>query len=104
MHTWLDYVQIVVPSANLFLILFGILKVFNRNETEWREKEHRLATVEADVATLKVISVDLAAIKVSVCDLTKEIIRVRDRLDRFLDSDVNTPARRDDNVSHRSNG
>lgn len=83
-----EWLQAIVPTFNLLLILWGIYKVVRRNEEEWREKERRLATAEANIAALQADSVKMAAVLVKLDEFGKEIERMRNRLDRFLDTEA----------------
>jgi hypothetical protein len=85
MDQFRDWVQLIVPSLNLFLILFGVVKVFNRNEQEWKDKERRLAVTESNISNLQAFGLDIAAMKTKLAEIGSELERVRNRLDKFLD-------------------
>ena len=80
------WVQTVFSFVSLLLIIWGILKVFSRNEMEWRDRERRLSSMESEIATLKGLTPDVAAIRVLLKEMNAEMSRIRDRLDRFVDN------------------
>lgn len=81
-----EWIQAASSMVSLLLIVFGLFKVFNRQESEWKEKERRLTVVETDVKVMKDIGMDVVAIRTKMSEIVGEITRVRDRLDSFLDA------------------
>ena len=81
----LQWLQIGLSMFSLAAILFGVIKVLNRNNEEWRERERRFVAIEQEVAEMRRESKEIIAIGAQLERVEKEIQRVRDRLDRFLD-------------------
>lgn len=105
MNVLKDYLQLIVSAVTLMSVIFGMLKVFNRQEQVWRNQEQsvqdmdkRLAVAEKTIAELKGLYTDVTAIRVAVTelgrDMEREMERVRNRLDRFLDAQAVVTANR----------
>ena len=62
-----------------------MLKVLNRNNEEWRDRERRLVAIEEDLRGLRQESKEIVAFGAQLGRLEDEMKRVRDRLDTFLD-------------------
>jgi biopolymer transport protein ExbB/TolQ len=81
----LQWFQIVLSALSLAGILFGVVKVLNRNNEEWRERERRFVAIEQEVSEMRREGKEIIAIGAQLARVEKEMERVRDRLDRFLD-------------------
>jgi len=81
----LQWFQIALSALSLAGILFGVFKVVNRNNEEWRERERRFVAIEEEIAEMRKEGKEIIAIGAQLERVEKEMERVRDRLDRFLD-------------------
>lgn len=81
----LQWLQILLSLASLIVIVFGIFKVVNRNNEEWRERERRLKAIEEELTEIRKEGKEIIAMAAQFVLLTNEMKRVRDRLDQFLD-------------------
>ena len=84
--TILQWIQIALSGTSLLLILYGVFKIVNRNNEEWKERERRLVAIEEELAEIRKESKDIATIGSQICRLEEEMVRVRDRLDKFIDN------------------
>jgi len=91
-----DWIGVIVAVVNLLLMLWGILKVLQKQEYEWSAKENRLLTVENEVKMLHLavsaftvaqtaMSGQLTAVTTRLDDLIVESKRTQARLDQYLD-------------------
>ena len=81
----LQWLQIVLSLISVLVIIFGIFKVVNRNNEEWRERERRLVAIEEELSEIRKEGKEIIAMGAQFVLLTEEMKRVRDRLDLFLD-------------------
>ena len=82
----LQWLQAVLSAMSLVAIIYGVFKVVNRNNEEWRERERRLVSVETEITEMRKEGKEIIAIGAQLQRLEEEMKRVRDRLDQFLDS------------------
>lgn len=80
-----DWMTVFAQFLNTFAILYGILRVVTRIEKENDDKSNRLIAAERAISTLQQAQSSFSAILTKVDDLGKEMERIRDRLDKFLD-------------------
>lgn len=76
---------LVLQAATLISILFSAVKVINRNIDEWRQRETRMAAVEQRLTEVERDAKLILSIIPKIDDMVKEIERMRNRLDLFLD-------------------
>jgi biopolymer transport protein ExbB/TolQ len=88
----LQWLQICLAVISLGVIFYGVFKVVNRNNEEWRERERRLAAIEQEITEMrtdgkKIIALAerFVALGESMKRIEDEMGRVRNRLDQFLD-------------------
>jgi len=88
-----EWLSIALQCLSLLAILFSAIKIINRNEREWIVREQRLLEIESDLkridselASFRPIMAQMAAISVKLAEVTAEMERIRNRLDRFLDT------------------
>jgi len=79
---------IVLQSLTLITVIYSAFRVVNRNVEEWRQREERLTMIERQVQEFAKSSVVITKVETKLEELTTEIMRVRDRLDTFLDRRV----------------
>ena len=84
----LQWLQIALSAASLAMIIFASLKVINRNNEEWRDRERRMVALEQELLELRKEGKEVIAIGAQMSRLEEEMTRLRDRLDRFLDSQI----------------
>ena len=65
-----------------------MFKILNRNNEEWRDRERRLAYIEDEIVDMRKDSREIIQMGANLKSLEEEMSRVRDRLDRFLESAV----------------
>jgi hypothetical protein len=94
-----DWIQLVLSASTLIAIILGVIKVVNIAQKKVEETDTRVSTLEARVHKIEEGHLALEANTVEIANLSgkietmntsmkAEIERVRDRLDRFLDSKV----------------
>ena len=49
----LQWLQIALSAASLAMIIFASLKVINRNNEEWRDRERRMVALEQELLELR---------------------------------------------------
>jgi len=79
---------IILQSLTLITVLYSAFRVVNRNVEEWRQREERLTMIERQVQEFAKSNAVITKVEVKLEELTTEIMRVRDRLDTFLDRRV----------------
>jgi biopolymer transport protein ExbB/TolQ len=79
---------IVLQSLTLITVIYSAFRVVNRNVEEWRQREERLTMIERQVQEFAKSNAVITKVEVKLEELTTEIMRVRDRLDTFLDRRV----------------
>jgi biopolymer transport protein ExbB/TolQ len=79
---------IVLQSLTLITVIYSAFRVVNRNVEEWRQREERLTMIERQVQEFAKSNVVITKVETKLEELTTEIMRVRDRLDTFLDRRV----------------
>ena len=80
-----EWLSIILQVITLFSIVYSAVKIVNRNEREWVQKEDRISVIENNIKEMKASTIMLVALESKITELSGEMIRVRDRLDRFLD-------------------
>ena len=88
----LQWLQILLSLISVIVIFYGVFKVVNRNNEEWRERERRLSAIEMEMIEMRKEGKEIIGLGerfVSLGDgmnrLEDEMKRVRNRLDKFLD-------------------
>ena len=81
-----DWLIIVLQLVSLFTVVFSAIKVVNRNTREWDVRELRLMAIEKEQEQMRVAIRDFLGVPVKLNDIGSEIERLRNRLDRFLDT------------------
>ena len=88
----LQWLQIILSIISLVVIFYGVFKVVNRNNEEWRDRERRIAAIETELAEMRkestaiiALGVQFTALSSQFSTLVEEMKRIRDRLDTFLD-------------------
>lgn len=84
-----NWITIVVQIVTLIAILYSGYRVIERNVEEWRQRELRLQNIESELKELRNTNITIARVDTKLGELTSEIMRVRDRLDTFLDKKSN---------------
>lgn len=83
-------VNVIIQSTSSIItsgaVIFGMVKVVNRNNEEWRDREIRLIAIEKEIADQRKDSREVIALGAQLERMESEIKRVRDRLDQFLDN------------------
>jgi biopolymer transport protein ExbB/TolQ len=79
---------IVLQSLTLITVIYSAFRVVNRNVEEWRQREERLTMIERQVQEFAKSNTVITKVEAKLEELTTEIMRVRDRLDTFLDRRV----------------
>lgn len=82
----LRFLQIAVSSCTLVALIVAAVKVVRIAEKGVESHEGRISNVEEQVAKLSLNMLQLAHVGVKLDDMKAEIERMRNRLDRFLDS------------------
>lgn len=82
----LRFLQIAVSSCTLVALIVAAVKVVRIAEKGVESHEGRISNVEEQVAKLALNMLQLAHVGVKLDDMKAEIERMRNRLDRFLDS------------------
>jgi hypothetical protein len=86
MNVILQWLQLILSFLGLCGIVFGVFKVVNRNNEEWRDRERRLVAIEQEVSEIRSEGRAIIALGTQISDLREEMKRIRDRLDAFLDA------------------
>jgi hypothetical protein len=81
-----EWIGIVLQLLTLTTIIVASVKVINRNIQEWDFKEARMTKMEEDIRSVLRDSSRLIAVEAKLTEISSEMSRVRDRLDRFLDT------------------
>jgi hypothetical protein len=81
-----DWLTITLQLVSLFTIIFSAIKIINKNEREWVQREERLLRMETDIQDMHGNTIKLVSVEAKLVDLISEMSRIRDRLDRFLDT------------------
>jgi hypothetical protein len=92
-NTAKDIIQILLSCATLIAIIWGAIKVINVAEKKVDELDRRVTELEIKQSALLANTVEVAKLSGKVEAMTDEIMRVRNRLDKFLDSQE-VPVRR----------
>ena len=79
------WLAIVLQVITLATIIISIIKVMNRVEREWNQREERLITAERAIKALESDARTITSVDVKLGDMKEEIGRLRNRLDNFLD-------------------
>ena len=81
-----DWLVIALQLVSLFAVVFSAIKIVNRNEREWSQREERMNRMESELVRVMGDASRLVAVEAKLGDIASEMARVRDRLDRFLDT------------------
>ena len=81
-----EWIGLVLQAVTLLTVLFSAIKVVNRNQREWEKHENRVDLLEREVSSLVNGNECLIAVEAKLVEIGSEMSRVRDRLDRFLDT------------------
>jgi len=87
-----QWANFAVAVATLLAIMLGGWKVVGIAERGVEDHRTRLSRVESDLSAMNLALIQVTAVKVEVSDMHKEIERMRDRLDKFLDSQAHRDA------------
>lgn len=79
------WLSIVLQVLTLSTILISIIKIINRVEREWNQREDRLISTERAIRVLEADARTIASIDTKLADMKDEMARLRNRLDTFLD-------------------
>ena len=79
------WLSIVLQVLTLSTIVISIIKIINRVEREWNQREDRLITAERAIRVLESDSRVITSVDVKLADMKDEMARLRNRLDTFLD-------------------
>ena len=80
-----EWIALILQSITLIAVVFSAIKVVNRNQREWEKHENRVDLLEREVSNLIDGGERLVAVEARLVEISSEMSRVRDRLDRFLD-------------------
>jgi len=81
-----EYVQLALSGLTLVGVLFGAFRVVNIAQKGVDAHENRIQTLEAKMGAIETLTVQVTALTASFAEVTKEMERMRNRLDRFLDT------------------
>jgi len=81
-----DWLIVVLQVISLFTVIFSAVKIINRNVREWEVRELRLMAIEKELDQMRTAIRDFSWVPVKLNDISGEIERLRNRLDRFLDA------------------
>lgn len=81
-----EWSQIALSLATLMSILWGILKVVSVAEKKIDDLDRRVFTLEESRLSIDSVVINVASLSGKVDGIIVEIERVRNRLDRFLDT------------------
>jgi hypothetical protein len=81
-----DWLIVVLQVISLFGIVFSAIKIINKNEREWSQRDERMMRMENEILRLMGDSSRLISVEAKLAEIATEMSRVRDRLDRFLDT------------------
>ena len=79
------WLSIVLQVLTLSTILISIIKIINRVEREWNQREDRLIAAERAIRVLESDARIITSVDVKLADMKDEMARLRNRLDTFLD-------------------
>ena len=85
METAKEWIQLVLSTFTLLAIVVGGWKVISIAERGVEDHRARLGRLESDVSNINLALLQLTGVKTEVADMHGEVIRMRDRLDKFLD-------------------
>jgi hypothetical protein len=98
--TWLQGLQLVLAALTLIGVVYGALSIISRNRQEWLKRENeeerrdgRINALETEMSEMRKDARDIIAIGAVLGGLQKEIERLRNRLDSFLDAYAVRPER-----------
>ena len=80
-----EWLIVSLQVVSLFAVLFSAVKIINRNVREWDIRELRLAGIEKELLEMRLSIKEVVGLPAKLNDITPEIERLRNRLDRFLD-------------------
>jgi len=88
-ETWMTFIQtwlsVILQILTLSTILISLIKIINRIEREWNQREDRLIAAERAIRVLETDARTITSVDVKLADMKDEISRLRNRLDAFLD-------------------
>jgi uncharacterized protein YoxC len=85
------WLSISLSAATLCSLIIAATRVVKKQEREWAQNEDRLLNLEKNVQILLGDSKQLTTITAKLEDIGSEMSRMRDRLDRFLDTRAAKP-------------
>ena len=95
------WVTLLVPALNTVLLLAiariintGLLKLVERVEKHLDDRDRRLVALESNVSSLNTDVRTIVAMATKIDDIGREIERVRNRLDSFIDAGLRLPGNR----------
>ena len=80
------WITMVTSLMTLIVMLYGIIKIVNKNEREWIQRDDKLSIIDKDVSVLKSKMELLIGIDTKMSEMKEEVTRMRNRLDTFLDT------------------
>ena len=80
------WLLIALQICTLAGIVISGWKIITRNQREWERKEAQIDRHDSEILDLRRDTSRLGAVEVKLGELGQEMSRVRDRLDRFLDT------------------
>jgi len=99
----LQWLQLALTALTLLGVVYGIFNIISRNKQEWQrremEEERRDGRIDAlakEMAEIRKDARDIIAMGATLNGLQKEIERLRNRLDSFLDAYAVRPVRDDE--------
>ena len=79
------WLAIALQIITLLTIVVSIIKVINRVEREWNQREDRLIAAEKAIKILESDTRIVTSVDVKLSDMKDEVLRMRNRLDTFID-------------------
>jgi uncharacterized protein YoxC len=81
-----SWAQVIIAAATLITIIWGLAKVVNVAEKKVEELDRRVTRLEESHASIENLTVQVASLAGKSDAIVAEVERVRNRLDRFLDT------------------
>jgi uncharacterized membrane protein YcjF (UPF0283 family) len=96
----LQWLQLILTTFTCIGVIYGVVNIVSRNKREWEKRENeeerrdsRIEALEKEMADIRKDGREIIAIGATLGSLQKEIERVRNRLDSFLDAYAVRPVR-----------
>ena len=80
-----EWLMVSLQIISLVAVVLSAVKIINRNVREWDVRELRLAGIEKELLEMRLSIKEVVGLPAKLNDITPEIERLRNRLDRFLD-------------------